>query len=298
MEIKLGFVGFGNMAQAIAKGLIGAGVLPGSQMYACAAHFDKLQHTAGDLGVHPVATAQEVVERSDWVILAVKPYLIEQVVAPVAQLLAGKVVVSVAAGWTLERYRQILPENAHCICTVPNTPVAVGEGIFVCEQSHSLSEQEFAQFEQLFSPIALIEMIDTNHLSAAGTLSGCTPAFTAMYLEALGDAGVKYGLTALPPTASPPRCSAAPASSTCRPHPSRGNEGRGLLAGRHHHPRRLRAGKGGLPRGGHRGHRRDRRKIVHPIVERQKNLLLLFCANILTFIDLCAILISINIDGR
>ena len=168
MEIKLGFVGFGNMAQAIAKGLIGAGVLPGSQMYACAAHFDKLQRTAGELGVHPMATAQEVVERSDWVILAVKPYLIEQVVAPVAQLLAGKVVVSVAAGWALERYQQILPQGTHCICTVPNTPVAVGEGIFVCEQSHSLSEQEFAQFEQLFSPIALIEMIDTNHLSAAG----------------------------------------------------------------------------------------------------------------------------------
>ena len=195
MEIKLGFIGFGNMAQAIAKGLIGAGVLPGSQMYTCAAHFDKLQRTAGELGVHPMATAQEVVEHSDWVILAVKPYLIEQVVTPVAQLLAGKVVVSVAAGWTLERYRQILPQGTHCICTVPNTPVAVGEGIFVCEQSHSLSEQEFAQFEQLFSPIALIEMIDTNHLSAAGTLSGCTPAFTAMYLEALGDAGVKYGLT-------------------------------------------------------------------------------------------------------
>ena len=73
MEIKLGFVGFGNMAQAIAKGLIGAGVLPGSQMYACAAHFDKLQRTAGELGVHPMATAQEVVEHSDWVILAVKP---------------------------------------------------------------------------------------------------------------------------------------------------------------------------------------------------------------------------------
>ena len=195
MEIKLGFVGFGNMAQAIAKGLIGAGVLPGSQMYACAAHFDKLQRTAGELGIHPMATAQEVVEHSDWVILAVKPYLIEQVVAPVAQLLAGKVVVSVAAGWTLERYQQILPQGTHCICTVPNTPVAVGEGIFVCEQSHSLSEQEFAQFEQLFSPIALIEMIDTKHLSAAGTLSGCTPAFTAMYLEALSDAGVKYGLT-------------------------------------------------------------------------------------------------------
>ena len=47
----------------------------------------------------------------------------------------------------------------------------------------------------LFSKIALIEVVDTKHFSIAGTIAGCTPAFTAMYLEALGDAGVKYGLT-------------------------------------------------------------------------------------------------------
>ena len=209
MEIKLGFVGFGNMAQAIAKGLIGAGVLPGSQMYACAAHFDKLQRTAGELGIHPMATAQEVVEHSDWVILAVKPYLIEQVVTPVAQLLAGKVVVSVAAGWTLERYRQILPQGTHCICTVPNTPVAVGEGIFVCEQSHSLSEQEFAQFEQLFSPIALIEMIDTKHLSAVSDAQRLHPG---LHRHVLRGAGRRWRQVRPDPAASyriAPRCSAA-----------------------------------------------------------------------------------------
>ena len=79
---KIGFIGFGNMAQAIAKGLLEAKVCKAEQLYACAAHFEKLKDTADRLGVHPMQTAQEVVQNSDVVILAVKPYLIEQVVAP------------------------------------------------------------------------------------------------------------------------------------------------------------------------------------------------------------------------
>ena len=162
---KIGFIGFGNMAQAIAKGLLEARVCKAEQLYACAAHFEKLKDTADRLGVHPMQTAQEVVQNSDVVILAVKPYLIEQVVAPLKELLKGKMVVSVAAGFTFARYQQLLDESTHHISTIPNTP------------------------------IALIELVDSAHLSAAGTLGGCTPAFTAMYLEALSDAGVKYGLT-------------------------------------------------------------------------------------------------------
>ena len=146
-------------------------------------------------GVHPMQTAQEVVQNSDVVILAVKPYLIEQVVAPLKELLKGKMVVSVAAGFTFARYQQLLDESTHHISTIPNTPIAVGEGIMICEQTHSLDEQQWQTFCELFSPIALIELVDSAHLSAAGTLGGCTPAFTAMYLEALSDAGVKYGLT-------------------------------------------------------------------------------------------------------
>lgn len=192
---KIGFVGFGNMAQAIAKGLLEAKVCKAEQLYACAAHFEKLKDTADRLGVHPMQTAQEVVQNSDVVILAVKPYLIEQVVAPLKELLKGKMVVSVAAGFTFARYQQLLDESTHHISTIPNTPIAVGEGIMICEQTHSLDEQQWQTFCELFSPIALIELVDSAHLSAAGTLGGCTPAFTAMYLEALSDAGVKYGLT-------------------------------------------------------------------------------------------------------
>lgn len=197
MEVKqkLGFIGFGNMAQAIVKGLTDAKVCSGQQIFACAGHFDKLQKNAAQFGIHAVESAKEVIQNSDFVILAVKPYMIEAVITPVLDLLAAKVVISIAAGYDFETYEKLLKPQTHHISTIPNTPISVGEGILICEKKHSLSPEEFELFIQLFRQIALIEFIDSEHLSAAGTLGGCTPAFTAMYLEALADAGVKHGLT-------------------------------------------------------------------------------------------------------
>lgn len=71
----VGFIGFGNMAQAMAKGFLQAGVLEGAQIAACAKRWEKLEKTAGELGVIPCKDAVEVLERSDILILAVKPYL-------------------------------------------------------------------------------------------------------------------------------------------------------------------------------------------------------------------------------
>ena len=87
----VGFIGFGNMAQAMAKGFLQAGVLEGAQIAACAKRWEKLEKTAGELGVIPCKDAAEVLERSDILILAVKPYLIETVLAPIREKLAGKV---------------------------------------------------------------------------------------------------------------------------------------------------------------------------------------------------------------
>lgn len=194
-EVKIGFVGFGNMARAMAKGLLKMDVCQGNQIFACAGHYDRLQKNAELLGVQAVRTAAEVVEKSDYVILAVKPNMIESVVEPIVDLLQKKVVISVAAGFDFERYEKILKTGTHHISTVPNTPISVGEGIMVCEDRHSLSPMELEDFVRIFSNVALVEMVKPEQLSIAGTLSGCSPAFTAMYLEALADAGVKHGLT-------------------------------------------------------------------------------------------------------
>ena len=178
-NLKIGFIGYGNMAQAMVKGLLAAGSVKQEQIFACAGSFAKLQKTTAATGIKAVETAQEVVTNSDFVILAVKPYMIEIVTKPVLELLQGKAVISIAAGYDFAAYEKLFKPHTHHLSTIPNTPVAVGEGIIVCEKQHSLTPEEFARFTQLFGKIALLEMVDTAQLSAAGTVSGCAPALTS-----------------------------------------------------------------------------------------------------------------------
>lgn len=191
---KLGFIGFGNMAQAMAKGLLLKEVLPPKQIYACAKNWEKLCQNAERIGIQPCRSARELSEQADLIIVAIKPYLIQEVLEPVRDILKNKIVVSVAAGWLFERYEEILIPGTHHISTLPNTPVSVGEGIIVCEEKHSLTEEEYDLFEKLFAPIGMIQPVDTKQFGIAGTISGCGPAFAAMFIEALGDAAVLHGL--------------------------------------------------------------------------------------------------------
>ena len=144
-------------------------------------------------------TPQEVVAAADMVVVAIKPYQVEDVLAPMAGALAddSKMLVSLAAGWDLARYQTLFGGAAtgiHIQCTIPNTPMAVGKGVLVTESVNTLTDDETETFEQLFGPISLIERVDTAHMNIAMVVAGCAPAFTDMYIEALGDAGVQYGL--------------------------------------------------------------------------------------------------------
>lgn len=193
-QMKIGFIGFGNMAQALATGLLYKKVVKPEQIYACAKNWEKLCENTKPNGMNPCKDAHEVVNQADLVVIAVKPYMIEEVIAPIKESLRGKIVFSVVAGYPFEKYEKVLEKGTHHISTIPNTPVFIGEGIIVCEEKHSLTEDEWELVKQLFSPIALIQPVDTKLLSVAGTVCGCGPAFVSMFLEALGDAGVKYGI--------------------------------------------------------------------------------------------------------
>ena len=192
--MKFGFIGFGSMGRAIAEGLLARNVCAAEDIWACAGHFDKLKQTADVLGIHAAETAAEVAAQSDVVIPAVVPAILEDVLRPVLPALRKKVVVSIVSGWDFARYEAFLEPGTHHISTIPNTPIAIGEGVLACETKHNLTDAEYAQFEEAFGKIALIVSVTAAQFGAAGTLGGCTPAFAAMFLEALGDAGVKYGL--------------------------------------------------------------------------------------------------------
>ena len=198
-NITIGFIGYGNMAQAIAQGLVDAGVVNGGDIVACAAHYDKLEASTAKLGVRPLHNVREVAAAADVVIIAIKPYQIESVIKPIADEFAknGRFVVSIAAGWDLAKYQKLfgdLAQSIHIQCTIPNTPMAVGKGVLVTEIDNTLTDMQTEVFESLFGPISLIERVDAAHMTIAMVVAGCAPAFTDMYIEALGDAGVQYGL--------------------------------------------------------------------------------------------------------
>lgn len=190
----IGFLGFGNMAQALARGLVKHANYPSEHLCACAAHYDKLQKSTSQLGIHACTTATELTEMSDYLIVAVKPHQIEDLIAPLIDNLTNKVIISVAAGWLFDDFERILPANAHHLSTIPNIPVEVGAGVIACEKTHSLSAEEFECFREIFAPIALVEVVPGELLSTASAVAGCGPAFAALFMEALADAAVKQGM--------------------------------------------------------------------------------------------------------
>lgn len=193
--MKIGFIGFGSMGQAIARGLTAFGGVKSGDIFACARRFDRLQKAAAELGVNAVESPLELARRCDMIIIAVIPSAVEQVLKPIGNELMGKLIVSIAAGYDFERYEAVLCAGTNHISTIPNIPISVGAGILACEDRHSLTAEQYAEFQDIFGKIALIETVGAAQFSVAGTLGGCTPAYTAMYVEALADAAVKHGMS-------------------------------------------------------------------------------------------------------
>lgn len=190
---RIGFIGFGNMASAMADGLIRSGNAPAANLYACAGHPEALAQRTEARGMHACRDAAELLDAVDLAVVAIKPNVIEKVLPPVAEKLARTPFISVAAGWDCARYEQLLP-GTHHLSTVPNTPASICEGVIACESVSTLSEDEAALAHEMLASLGTVVEVGSSLLSVAGTVGGCGPAFIAMVIEALGDAAVKHGI--------------------------------------------------------------------------------------------------------
>lgn len=194
MKQNVGFIGFGNMAQAMADGLLASGRINGEQLFACAKHWDSLCKNTQMRGMHPCRSTQDTVQKSDIVFLAVKPQQIPDITREIADLLEGKIVISLAAGMLFDAYEVLFHEGTHHLSIIPNMPVSVCEGILLWEQKHSLHEEEQHIVQELLSGIGLIQELESDQMTIGATVSGCGPAFAAMFVEAMGDGAVMHGL--------------------------------------------------------------------------------------------------------
>lgn len=191
---SLGFIGMGNMAQALAQGFIALGALKGERVFAYAPHQEKLRANAERIGFQPVASLTELAAAADTLVMACKPYQIESVVAELGDALLGKALVSIAAGWDFARYESVLPQSTRFQFVMPNTPAMVREGVLLFEEKTSLEKAERQELMDLFSTVGVVEVVPSRLMSAAGTVTGCGPAFVDLMIEAYADAAVKYGV--------------------------------------------------------------------------------------------------------
>lgn len=191
--MKAAFIGFGNMAQVVAQGWLDQDVFAPDELYASARDYDKLCTNCEKFGIHPCISNQQAAEIADVIIIAVKPFMVKEALAGCEQALQDKMVVSFAAGLSFEDIESIVP-GTHHVTAIPNTPIAIGEGILLVEEKNSLTVDQKGILARIFGPVALVQTLPWSLMNIGVTIAGCGPAFTAIYMEALSDAGVKYGL--------------------------------------------------------------------------------------------------------
>ncbi len=194
--VTIGFLGFGEMGSAIAAGIgqSGDAAREGVRFLAWAPHAEPLKRRAEQTGADVAASPRELCEKSDAVVLAMKPDQCAAAVTPLRDVLADKPILSIVNAWTLSMFRELLGERARVQCVMPNTPAKVGRGVFLFAEENSLHADERARFIEILSLAGAVIELPEKKIAAATSISGCGPAFLYMVIEALGDAGVKNGL--------------------------------------------------------------------------------------------------------
>ncbi|MBQ6388527.1 MAG: NAD(P)-binding domain-containing protein [Mogibacterium sp.] len=193
-NVKVGFIGFGNIAGAVCDGLLIRKAVDPANVYASARNWDKLKARCDVRGINACETAAEVIAASDFVIMGVLSDQVETVVKENADALRGVPVFSLSSKVFCSDFDRFLGEGYNHICGLPNLSTAVGEGIIVAEAEHTLTEEQFELFESLIGQAARIEYFKKEMMGVADIGAGCAPAFADMFVEALSDGLVKYGM--------------------------------------------------------------------------------------------------------
>ena len=191
--MKLGFIGAGNMGSAIIEGVLHSGVLPAQEIGISRRH-PELSAGLAAQGVFLTDCNEELVRKSDCIVLAVKPAYVQEVAEEVFEELHGKLVISIVAGYTHEMLLSLLPADARLIRVMPNTPLTVGEGMSVICSRCTCTQEEFDFTRALFEAAGKTAVVEERIYTAANTLSGCGPAFVFEFIEALADGAVRCGV--------------------------------------------------------------------------------------------------------
>lgn len=193
--MKIGFIGCGNMASAMIGGIIKNQVAAPEEILASAKSEATRERAAKNLGIRLAASNREVAAFADVLILAVKPFYYEQVIAEIkADVKEEAVIVSITPGKTLVWLEEQFGRPMKVVRTMPNTPALVGEGISCICGGFRVEQADLDKVCEIFSGFGKTEIVEEPMIDVFVGVSGSSPAYVFMFIEALADAGVSEGM--------------------------------------------------------------------------------------------------------
>jgi pyrroline-5-carboxylate reductase len=192
---KIGFIGGGNMAAALIRGLLHSETMVADQIRASDVKAARLTEIHEKYAIETSTDNDEIVRWADVIVIAVKPQIVDRILAPIAAAMKpGDLVISIAAGVPLEAFESRLPPEARVIRAMPNTAaMALAAATAIAPGSHA-TEEDVATAKALFEAVGRCVVLDESLLDAVTGLSGSGPAYVMLMIEALADGGVKVGL--------------------------------------------------------------------------------------------------------
>ena len=192
---RIGFIGSGNMAEAIIRGLLASKTVDPSRITASDVLKERLDFMESTYRIHTTTDNAVLVKAADILVLAVKPQVAGKVLAHMAPHTDDtKLVISIVAGLTVATMAAALGSAPRIVRTVPNTPVFVGEGMVALATDGPARKEDYAAAAAIFQPVARIVTVEEKHMDAAIGVAGSGPAYVFLMIEALADGGVKMGL--------------------------------------------------------------------------------------------------------
>lgn len=193
--MKIGFIGTGNMASAIMGGIIKNKLIAADEIIGADLYAPGREHVKEQFGIHVTADNNEVVEKSDVIVLSVKPQFYEEVICEIRDAVrADQIVITIAPGKTLAWLAEKFGKEVKIVRTMPNTPALVGAGMTAMCPNEHMTEEETAYVRSLLESFGRVEVVAERLMDVVVSTSGSSPAYVFMMIEAMADAAVSGGM--------------------------------------------------------------------------------------------------------
>ncbi len=195
-EKELGIIGVGKIGSALLNRLILTKTIDVNGIIIYDTDENKSQEKAIELGVKLAKDNQDLVRNSKYILIAVIPQVIDEVLAELGPLIKEEqIIISLAAGISFEHITKFLNGNVGLVRVMTNTPALIGSAATAIAHNKYVKQEQLEFIKKIFKAVGIVVELEENHLNAVTGLSGSGPAYIFIIIDALADGGVKMGLS-------------------------------------------------------------------------------------------------------